>query len=171
MNHRYGGNIWANDSNGDQRMEHESISIPPRRYWGDVVYDSNRNRIVMFGGHGATEFDDTWAFDIDKGDWEQASGDTRPVKRVSSNMAYDPEYDVLVMFGGIDQTGSSLSDNWIMDAETLTWSMAEDTAVHEDTSIPEDSTGLSISGYPIWTTLGSILLVVAYWTRNKHWFM
>ena len=110
MNHGYGGNIWAYDSNGDQWMEHESTSIPPMRYWCDVAYDSNRNRIVMFGGHGATEFDDTWAFDIDMGDWEQASGDTRPVKRVSSNMAYDPEYDVFVMFGGIDQTGSSLSD-------------------------------------------------------------
>jgi len=117
------------------------------RYWCDVAYDSNRNRIA------------------------RASGDTRPVKRVSSNMAYDPEYDVFVMFSGIDQTGSSLSDTWIMDAETLTWSMTEDTTVHEDTPIPEDSTGLSIPGYPIWTTLGSILLVVAYWTRNKHWFM
>ena len=78
MNHGYGGNIWAYDSNGDQWREHESTSIPPRRYWGDVAYDSNR--IVMFGGHGATEFDDTWAFDIDMGDWEQASGDTRPAR-------------------------------------------------------------------------------------------
>ena len=37
VNHGYGGNLWAYDSNGDQWMEHESTSIPPRRYWGDVA--------------------------------------------------------------------------------------------------------------------------------------
>lgn len=162
VNHGYGGNIWEYDSNGDQWTEHESTSIPPRRYWGNVAYDSNRNRIVMFGGNGAREFDDTWTYDINMGEWEQASGNIRPVKRGSSNMAYDPEHDVFVMFGGIDQTGSSLGDTWILDAETLTWSLAEDTPV------PEESTSVSIPGYPVWTTLGSVLLVVAYWARKNY---
>ncbi|MFA9435545.1 MAG: hypothetical protein ACERKS_05205 [Candidatus Bathyarchaeota archaeon] len=38
----------------------------------------------------------------------------------------------------------------------------------EDTPVSEESTGFAIPGFPVWTTLGSILLVVAYWTRKNH---
>jgi len=173
VNHGFGGNIWEYDSGADRWTEHESPSIPPRRYWGNVAYDSNRNRVVLFGGNGARDFDDTWAYDIDTGEWEQASGDPRPAKRGSSNMAYDPEHDVFVMFGGHDTTGSSLGDTWILDADTLTWSTASSTTTSEDSTgtpapIPEESTGISIPGFPVWTTLCTILLVVAYWTRKHH---
>ena len=161
VNHGFGGNIWEYDYEEDQWIENLSISSPPGRYWGNLAYDSNRNRLVLFGGHGARDFDDTWAYDIDLGEWEQATGNTRPAKRGSSNMVYDPEHDVFVMFGGIDTIGSSLGDTWILDAEVLTWSMAEDTPVREE------STGLSIPGFPIWTALTSFVILGAYWTR-KH---
>ena len=172
VNHGFGGNIWEYDSGANRWTEHESPSVPPGRYWSNVAYDSNRNRVVLFGGNGARDFDDTWAYDIDTGEWEQASGDTRPAKRGSSNMAYDPEHDVFVMFGGHDTTGSSLGDTWILDADTLTWSTASSTTTSEDSTvipapISEDSTDTFIPGFPVWTTLGTILLVVTYWTR-KH---
>lgn len=56
-----------------------------------------------------------------------------------TSIAHD-EHDVFVLFGGMDQTGSSLGDTWILYAETLTWSMAE------DTPISEESTGLIMPG-------------------------
>ena len=87
-------------------------------------------------------------------------------------MAYDPEHDVFVMFGGHDTTGSSLGDTWILDADTLTWSTASSITTSDDSTvipapISEDSTDTFIPGFPVWTTLGTILLVVTYWTR-KH---
>ncbi|MBC8462798.1 hypothetical protein H8D76_00405 [Candidatus Bathyarchaeota archaeon] len=120
---------------------------------------------MLFGGHGATEFDDTWAYDIDIGEWEQASSNTRPSKRNGSNMVYDPEHDVFVMFGGMNTAGSGLNDTWILDADSLTWSMAE------DVSIPEESTNTPIPGFSAWTALSSIGLLWVYWTRKNQGYM
>lgn len=165
VNHGYGGNIWEYDYGENQWTEHEAPSIPLGRYWGNLAYDTNRNRLVLFGGHGATEFDDTWAYDIDIGEWEQASSNTRPSKRNGSNMVYDPEHDVFVMFGGMNTAGSGLNDTWILDADSLTWSMAE------DVSIPEESTNTPIPGFSAWTALSSIGLLWVYWTRKNQGYM
>ena len=165
VNHGYGGNIWEYDYGENRWTEHEAPSVPLGRYWGNLAYDPNRNRLVLFGGHGATEFDDTWAYDIDTGEWEQASSNMRPSKRNGSNMVYDPEHDVFVMFGGMNTAGSGLNDTWILDADSLTWSMAE------DVSIPEESMDTPIPGFPAWTALASIGLLWVYWTRKKQGYM
>ncbi len=165
MNHGYGGNIWEYDYAEDQWTEIDSASIPLGRYWGNLAYDSDRNRLVLFGGQGAMDFDDTWAYDIGTGAWEQASGNTKPSKRNGSNMVYDPEHDVFVMFGGTNTAGSSLDDTWILDAEALTWS----TAV--DPTEPEETTSTSIPGFPVWAMMASVMGLVVFWTRKNQRYM
>ncbi len=64
------------------------------------------------------------------------------------------------LFGGFASNGR-VDDTWILDAEALTWSMAEDIFV------PEESTDTSIPGFPAWMALASIGLLGVYWTQ-KH---
>ncbi len=162
VNHGFGGNIWEYDYVGDQWTEIDSPSKPLGRYWGNLAYDSDRNRLVLFGGQGARDFDDTWAYDIETGGWEQASGDTRPSKRNGSNMVYDPEHDVFVMFGGMNTAGSGLDDTWILDAEALTWSVAVDLIE------PEETSSTSIPGFPVWAMMASVMTLVVFWTHKNQ---
>jgi hypothetical protein len=46
VNHGYGGNIREYDYAEDQWTEIDSASIPLGRYWGNLAYDSDRNRLV-----------------------------------------------------------------------------------------------------------------------------
>jgi len=124
----------------------------------------------LFGGQGARDFDDTWAYDIGTGAWEQASGNTKPSKRNGSNMVYDPEHDVIVMFGGMNTAGSSLDDTWILDAEALTWTEIVEQQEPVDNSI-QDSSSDSIPGFPIGSILISILIVVPFLLKERPIFV
>ena len=145
--HGFGGNIWEYDVVEEVWTEHQSASIPPGRYWGNLVYDSTENRLILFGGHGAVDYDDIWTYDIETETWTRATQTVKPPKRGSFAMAYDPENKVVVIFGGFGENGESLGDTWVLDCETLTWSQSE-----TQTTEPEgatDNTATGIPGFPI----------------------
>lgn len=76
-----------------------------------VAYDSDRKRVVVFGGvdaNGTT--DDQWERDTD-GAWEKVDI-TRPPPRSFGAMAYDPIRKVTVLFGGSSKLGQLLGDTW-----------------------------------------------------------
>jgi cysteine-rich repeat protein len=76
-----------------------------------VAYDSDRKRIVVFGGADANSAtDDLWERDADGG-WQQVDI-TRPPPRSYGAMAYDPVRKVTVLFGGASKLGSPLGDTW-----------------------------------------------------------
>ena len=60
VEHGFGGNIWEYDVIDDSWVEYVSGYSPPGRYWGSLVYDSSEDRLILFGGHGDVNFDDTW---------------------------------------------------------------------------------------------------------------
>jgi len=66
VSHGFGGNIWEYDVVEDTWTEHISDSNPPGRYWGNLVYDSTDNRLILFGGNGAIDYDDTWVYNIEE---------------------------------------------------------------------------------------------------------
>ncbi|HEX5058757.1 MAG TPA: kelch repeat-containing protein [Kofleriaceae bacterium] len=79
-----------------------------------AAYDSDRKRVVVFGGadaNGAT--DDLWERDTD-GAWTQIDI-TRPSSRAYGAMAYDPVRKVTVLFGGASKLGTLLRDTWEYD--------------------------------------------------------
>ncbi len=144
-------------------IEYTIGSSPPDRYWGNVVFDSDENRIVMFGGHGVMDYDDTWSFDVGLMVWESASQVDKPSPRSSSHMAYDPVNNVFVLFGGFDGDGGSLSDTWILDAETMQWT--EVFEQHESVDDPvQNSTGV-IPGFPLWSF---IVVFAGYYMASKR---
>ncbi len=83
-----------------------------------MVYDSMRQRILLFGGAGDGYRTDTWEWDGES--WTLRATDG-PSPRVYQAMAYDAQRARAVLFGGAIWNGSSytnLSDTWEWDGST-----------------------------------------------------
>lgn len=107
---------------GERMITHTiSFALPtrfPARSNSLSVLDTNRNRIVLIGGEtfAGDKLDDFWQFDLDKPEfgWTQIHpvitgtfvGRSAPVGY------YDPDRDVIVIYGGVDQSSSLLDDVW-----------------------------------------------------------
>jgi cysteine-rich repeat protein len=93
-------------------------TAPPPRWEHAMVYDSARDRLVMFGGDaGLTRFSDTWEWD--GADWQLQISATVPPERRAHAMAYDQARSRTVMFGGDEGHGEIttklLNDAWEWD--------------------------------------------------------
>src|SRR4051794_28387497 len=92
---------------------------PPARAAESMVFDSARNRVVIFGGRqGKLNLNDTWSFD--GSDWTQITTASAPSVRELAGAAYDSARDRIVLFGGMHQTYSA-------DGKTLTETPLHDT--------------------------------------------
>ncbi len=89
---------------------------PPARNKHRMVYDADRDRLVLFGGvdRGAKGLADTWEFDGTS--WRQVFPATSPTPRHSFSMVYDPLAARTLLFGGIfrpsNSEGENLNDLW-----------------------------------------------------------
>jgi len=174
INHGYGGNIWQYDTAEETWTEHQTAPNPPGRYWGQVTYDSTENRIILNGGHGTVDYDDTWLYTIDTQTWSQINSPLNPPPRGCAAIAYDPENHIAVLYGGFSENGQSLSDTWILDCTTLTWSQpgtetppAQTTPPTETTEPPPESSQTQIPSYPTLLTLTTIAITL-FITKRKN---
>ena len=84
-----------------------AVRPAPRWIYDAFEYDEARGQFLMFGGFRAPSPDlgDTWLFDGQV--WSQPAITVAPSARHGAAMAYDPVRQVVVLFGGGDQ-----SDTW-----------------------------------------------------------
>jgi cysteine-rich repeat protein len=87
------------------------------RHSAAAVYDSARERIIMFGGRvvdGSTAYasDETWEFDGNS--WQQVHTANAPGPRYAHAMAYDAKRQVVVLYGGFvdDETWEYDGTDW-----------------------------------------------------------
>lgn len=91
-----------------------------------LVYDSNRNVVVLFGGlieTGGNAHNETWEWSCTTRSWAQRSLPTSPQARYAHAMAYDSGRNVVVLFGGGSSpvgAGNELDDIWEYDGTTWT---------------------------------------------------
>jgi hypothetical protein len=101
-----------------------------------MVYDTESDRIILFGGVDATYLGATstcWAYDFNTDTWtEQAPG---PSAQQGIRMAYDVESDRVILFGGEAYTGggATLKETWAYDYNTDSW-----TEMKPSTSPPDE---------------------------------
>ncbi|HEV7428034.1 MAG TPA: kelch repeat-containing protein [Thermoanaerobaculia bacterium] len=92
---------------------------PSSRAAESMVFDSARNRVVIFGGRQAKlNLNDTWSFDGN--DWTAIATANAPSVRELAGAAYDSVRDRIVLFGGTHQIYSA-------DGRTLTETHLHDT--------------------------------------------
>ncbi|MBI5764255.1 MAG: cadherin-like domain-containing protein [Planctomycetes bacterium] len=89
-------------------------SSPDRRNTVDLVYDSDRERSVVFGGSvGFTPLGDTWEWDGTQ--WHMVFTKDSPSARYKYGMTYDSDRHRTVLFGGYG--GAYFGDTWEFDGQ------------------------------------------------------
>jgi hypothetical protein len=154
---------------------------PTARITHSAIYDPVRDRMVVFGGFGASgRLNDTWALSLSGSPaWTKLiPNGTPPSARNLHTAIYDPVGDRMIVFGGIGDAGR-LNDVWalslgasptwtpIAPGGTLPKARYGHTAVYEPTSQSmivfggndansserNDLPTLSLTGTPAWTSL------------------
>ncbi len=100
-----------------------NISVKPSpRVYHSMVYDSFDKLFILFGGNTwPTGYsDETWSFNSSSDTWAQLNPSTKPTGRYKHAMAFDSYNNIVVMFGGQDNTGI-LGDTWVYNYTTNTW--------------------------------------------------
>jgi hypothetical protein len=103
-------------------IQHFPAHNPGKRGAHVMVWDSNRNRVLLFGGHnGSTALNDTWAYQND--DWTQIDTPNSPTPRYIAGGAFDPVRDRFIIFGGNQfaqdgKTATPVYDTWEFDGTT-----------------------------------------------------
>jgi len=120
---------------GGQWLQRFPSTVPPQRAVHSMVFDTQRNRVVMFGGRQAptdksappTFLNDTWVYSND--DWTLVESAEHPPVRQFAAMAYDRTRDRVVLYGGnilnADQkTFTGRYDTWEFDGAQ--WTQLQD---------------------------------------------
>jgi hypothetical protein len=121
------GDTW--EWNGDRWRQRITVHSPGPRSAHALVYDSNRSRILLFGGRFTTpttalqtNYNDTWFFK--NGDWTKIDTPNAPPVRAAAGAAFDPIRDRMIVYGGFQistdgkQTLIPLHDTWEFDGTT-----------------------------------------------------
>lgn len=117
---------WEYDPIGQSWQQIAAAVSPQPRNFAKLVYDSQRQRVILFGGATATAaLDDTWAYSTPAGGWTQLAAPVRPQGRWAHAMEYDPQRNRVVLLGGwgyVPCGGSVcpglLDDHWEFDSTT-----------------------------------------------------
>ena len=119
--------MWEYDFVSNNWTDISQTPHPLGRKWGSMVYDSDRQMGILFGGDCNTpEFvNDTWVYTCDSDEWVSKSPDTSPCVRASPGLAYDSTNQKVILFGGqskhSDDDYYSLGDTWVYDPVANTW--------------------------------------------------
>jgi len=93
---------------------------PSPRYLHSMAYDSQSNRVILFGGYLSDFLMDTWAYNPSGDYWSEVSPFPSPAPRIDSFMAYDEESDRIVLYGGLGEWGT-FNDTWTYDFNSNSW--------------------------------------------------
>jgi hypothetical protein len=116
---------------GSRWIQRFPATRPPERDSHTMVFDSHRNRVVLYGGRqeGSTAtaipvfLNDTWYFQNDN--WTRVESTENPPARSLAGLAYDRDRDRIVLYGGnaLAATGTTLQplfDTWEFDGTQWT---------------------------------------------------
>ncbi|MCC6574741.1 MAG: choice-of-anchor D domain-containing protein [Planctomycetes bacterium] len=99
-----------------------SGTAPTPRVYAQVVYDSNSQRMIVFGGQTASggSVNDLWELDLSTLAWQQLTpAGGPPTARQSAAVCYDatPGAERLLMHGGNTNSGLN-GESWVLDLST-----------------------------------------------------
>ncbi len=120
----YNGETWSYDFTANRWLLMQPAAAPTARAASELAYDSESDRVILFGGCVGPSFERwgsgaTWAYDYNTNTWmEMAKG---PNRHVGPRLAYDSESDRVILFGGYDMNDFFYNDTWAYDFNTDTW--------------------------------------------------
>lgn len=113
---RFDGAAWT------QMTADGAPGSPPARDQAGVTWDFGRGRLVVFGGGDDTGavFGDTWEWDPGTNTWANVTPAISPTARRFCAITFDPSNGKILLFGGLDASGTHLNDTWTFDGTTWT---------------------------------------------------
>ncbi|MDA0336584.1 MAG: hypothetical protein O2782_15590 [bacterium] len=97
---------------------------PGERCLHAAAYDSQRHRMIMFGGQrGTAALDDAWALDLATDRWSVLPPAPATGGRKFPAVTYDPSADRFLLFGGETTAGTRGGDLWALDLASQRWSV------------------------------------------------
>jgi hypothetical protein len=145
---------------------------PDRLKWPSMTYDSVSQKCILFGGQiGDFAVDRTWIYDGQLNTWTRSYPDDAPSPRINTGLAFDPDSNVTIMFGGWIIDGGQYGDTWVYSFESNTWTNvtygSDSTA---PTNTPTTNDGLVFD--PIILSLAlpigaAVVVLVALYIRKK----
>jgi alpha-tubulin suppressor-like RCC1 family protein len=120
------------------------IGSPSARQYHSMVWDPVGQRVIMFGGYGAspTYKNDLWWYDPASNTWTEQTPASSPSVREGHSMVWDSIEQKVIMFGGSD--GAYKNDLWWYDPASNTWTEqtpASSPSVREGHSMVWDPVG------------------------------
>lgn len=112
---------WSYDLNSNTWAKMNPPEGPSARNYPAFAYDSDKDRVVLFGGLSEETYGDTWIYDLNSDMWSQVTPELSPSPRAYSAMTYEPQSNQIILFGGVDASGRPLADLWLFDLEAGAW--------------------------------------------------
>lgn len=88
--------------------------LPSPRVGGSLI--NMDGEIILFGGVNPFEgtLDDMWTLSQQE-EWNQLVTQSAPIARSFASLAYHLSLNRLLLFGGVDNTGTTMGDTWLYD--------------------------------------------------------
>lgn len=125
----YLNDTWVYDSKSRVWAQLQTTANPPGRSQHGMVYEPQRDEILLFGGRsfGSQPQHDTWALDLGRLKWNllaKPNGTPQPQARDHVQMARDPLSGITVL--RTHSLGNGLPDEtWHFDQESRSWIRVE----------------------------------------------
>jgi len=140
---------WAYNYTNNSWTEVNTTNKPDGRYWHTMVYDSNNEKGILFGGYGTYPeiFNDTWEYDLFDNTWIKLNPIIKPWNRVGHAMIHDSENQKTILFGGAGlDLDHPYNDTWIYDGITNKWNdvRVENNQIKNTSSTTNDLTTTTV---------------------------
>jgi N-acetylneuraminic acid mutarotase len=113
---------WVLDYETGTWTELALSTSPTPRSSHVMVYDSNSEVIILFGGYnGSSPARDTWVFNCTSEMWAEVTPEMSPPERMSHAMVYDSVNGRAILFSGYGPDGPEVDDTWAYDYTTNSW--------------------------------------------------
>ena len=112
---------WIYDSQTNQWTEVFPTNQPTNTQSHAMYYDSNAQRIILFGGYQdiPPHLGETWEYNYSDNSWTELNPSSNPSGRYGSKIVYDPINQRAILFGG--RATSILDDTWVYHYGNNTW--------------------------------------------------
>jgi len=122
------GDCWSYDLASNAWTNLNPTSAPTAREAVGMVWVSEWNRALLFGGHNGgipgTFFNETWVYNPETNQWSSLNpSGSKPAGRFGGSMIYAPDLGKAVLFGGLIPSYFSpdLNDTWTYDHIANSW--------------------------------------------------
>ena len=126
--HMYYDDLWGFDCQSNTWTSLAAIEGPSGRDNHTAIYDFDRKKMLIFGGHNYDDgynyyLNDLWEYDIESNSWKQLTpSGNPPTGRAYHTAVYDPSNKRMLVFGGRSLDMSSmLNDLWEYDIASNNW--------------------------------------------------